>query len=129
MASSSGGAKTEMSKPRKKSPKQRAMLRAWIKALRSGKYKQGHKALSTADNYCCLGVLCDVAAPERWKGQQHDNLVYVASSRVRRMVGLSAYEQCNLIDLNDVYGKGFRAIANYIEKHILRARPKKKAPK
>ena len=34
----------------------------WIKALRSGKYKQGRGALRKTDNtYCCLGVLCDLA--------------------------------------------------------------------
>lgn len=33
----------------------------WIAALRSGKYKQGRGQLrSLNNNYCCLGVLCDV---------------------------------------------------------------------
>ena len=33
----------------------------WIDALRSGQYKQGHRVLRSAgDNYCCLGVLCEV---------------------------------------------------------------------
>jgi hypothetical protein len=37
-------------------------LRAeWVKALRSGKYKQGKKLLrSIEDAFCCLGVLCDL---------------------------------------------------------------------
>lgn len=30
----------------------------WLKALRSGDYKQGNGHLKTADNkFCCLGVL------------------------------------------------------------------------
>lgn len=35
----------------------------WIEALRSGEYKQGEGALhnNITDEYCCLGVLCDVA--------------------------------------------------------------------
>jgi hypothetical protein len=38
----------------------------WIKALRSGKYKQGVCALHTSDNkYCCLGVLCDLYDKDR----------------------------------------------------------------
>lgn len=32
----------------------------WIKALRSGKYKQGTGCLRKGDEYCCLGVLCEV---------------------------------------------------------------------
>jgi len=33
----------------------------WIKALTSGKYKQGKYVLRSKDNkFCCLGVLCDL---------------------------------------------------------------------
>lgn len=33
----------------------------WIKALTSGKYKQGRYVLRSKDNkFCCLGVLCDL---------------------------------------------------------------------
>jgi hypothetical protein len=41
---------------------QKANRKLWVKALRSGKYKQGTKVLRSADNaFCCLGVLCAVA--------------------------------------------------------------------
>lgn len=33
----------------------------WIEALRSGRYKQGQGSLRDHDEYCCLGVLCDLA--------------------------------------------------------------------
>ena len=34
----------------------------WVAALRSGKYKQGiHCLRSASDEYCCLGVLCDLS--------------------------------------------------------------------
>lgn len=33
----------------------------WVAALRSGEYAQGKKALSLDNQYCCLGVLCDLA--------------------------------------------------------------------
>lgn len=37
----------------------------WIKALRSGEFKQGSGALQASDDrYCCLGVACVVAAKE-----------------------------------------------------------------
>lgn len=32
----------------------------WVKALRSGKYKQGCRALRYDNMFCCLGVLCDL---------------------------------------------------------------------
>lgn len=33
----------------------------WVKALRSGKYKQGKGMLKSKDGeYCCLGVACDL---------------------------------------------------------------------
>ncbi len=37
----------------------------WIAALNSGDYKQGKWRLKTDDaNFCCLGVLCDLAVKE-----------------------------------------------------------------
>lgn len=40
--------------------------RAWVEALRSGKFKQGKSSLCRKsdvgiDEYCCLGVLCELA--------------------------------------------------------------------
>ncbi len=32
----------------------------WIKALESGKYKQGKNALNKNGSFCCLGVACEV---------------------------------------------------------------------
>lgn len=36
----------------------------WVAALRSGEYRQGEGMLHHVrdDNYCCLGVLCDLAS-------------------------------------------------------------------
>ena len=48
----------------KATKKQLANRKRWIKALRSGKYKQGYGCLgNTKSGYCCLGVgakVCDV---------------------------------------------------------------------
>ena len=33
----------------------------WVKALRSGEYKQAFLSLRSGQSYCCLGVLCVVA--------------------------------------------------------------------
>ena len=45
-------------------PKKKSRLNAgaklWLKALRSGKYKQGRGYLNKDSTCCCLGVLCEV---------------------------------------------------------------------
>lgn len=48
----------------------------WVKALRSGNYKQTEGHLKAGDGYCCLGVLCEVLGakfvpnPEYYKGDE-----------------------------------------------------------
>lgn len=41
----------------------KAIADQWVKALRSGKYKQGQGKLyrDGNDSYCCLGVLCKIS--------------------------------------------------------------------
>ncbi len=46
----------------------------WLNALRSGKYKQGTRALRSKDKYCCLGVLSDLYAKENGKRWKHNRL-------------------------------------------------------
>lgn len=41
-----------------------ALKTKWVEALRSGRYAQGRQRLRNGDNYCCLGVLCEVAGLE-----------------------------------------------------------------
>ena len=46
------------------------VLTKWLKALRSGKYKQGRGTLCQTDkkgneSFCCLGVLCDLYQKEQ----------------------------------------------------------------
>lgn len=38
----------------------------WIKALKSGKYKQTKAVLHNKEGYCCLGVLCDLMPKHKW---------------------------------------------------------------
>ena len=53
---------------------------AWVAALRSGDYAQGKRRLyrridETTGDYCCLGVLCDLAARVglgEWQDSRHD---------------------------------------------------------
>lgn len=39
-------------------------IEEWVKALRSGEFKQGKGALQTPGGFCCLGVACKVFIPE-----------------------------------------------------------------
>jgi hypothetical protein len=43
-----------------------SLKQKWVRALRSGKYKQASGQLKTEDGFCCLGVLCDVYDPSNW---------------------------------------------------------------
>jgi hypothetical protein len=40
----------------------------WVAALRSGEYLQGTSTLRIGDQFCCLGVLCDIYSAERGGG-------------------------------------------------------------
>lgn len=44
-------------------------MRAWVKALRSGEYKQTTEALRKrgSGGFCCLGVVCDISGLGVWK--------------------------------------------------------------
>lgn len=76
-----------------------AVKKAWVAALRSGKYKQGRGKLRTADNkFCCLGVLCNLHAqahPQFAATQtnptSYDNAEAFPSRRVMEWAGMSEY--------------------------------------
>ena len=103
----------------------------WIEALRSGKYKQGKKRLKTLEeNYCCLGVLCDIVKDELGIEWHESNEYYVISGNagvlpndVIDYTGLLSTtlpgnpNRC-LEGLNDLYGYTFEQIADVIEKEF-----------
>ncbi len=95
----------------------------WVKALRSGKYKQGFGALKSDNSYCCLGVLCDVSNIGAWDKSNRYlyNTQYSAATitqELRNKVGLTVEQQGKLIDLNDSDFKSFEDIASYIERYM-----------
>src|SRR5437868_3244044 len=118
----------------KKKPMGRAAtIRAWVKALRSGRYKQGRCKLRSTDNtYCCLGVLCQVAGLKQEPlaggfGYTFDGELghgYLPDG-FRCKLGISIEEQKELTRLNDAVMMDFSGIANFIEAELL----KKKAPR
>lgn len=111
--------------------------RMWVKALRSGQYKQTTQQLRDDDKFCCLGVLCDLHAKatgkSKWDGSVFQTRAYHDSMEVpkpvQRWAGL---RDCNpsvqgrrvhgelctsLAELND-NGYGFKRIATVIEKEL-----------
>lgn len=111
----------------------------WVKALRSGMFPQGKKALSPGGTYCCLGVACVLAVMEGVIPPPQDknnklafdgNTEYLPNS-VRNWLGLTNYTGefynteildsltgkkivSSLAGLND-QGCSFSAIADVIE--------------
>lgn len=79
---------------------------AWIAALRSGEYKQGHEYLHQGEQFCCLGVLCEVAGGS-WT-QEEDPSIFSSFGRTEFLFleelesfGLSYGEQTACYSLND----------------------------
>lgn len=101
----------------------------WVQALLSGDYEQGKDRLvDTDENWCCLGVLCDLAVESgavpgliRYKdhfktspNDRHDNM---PPPSVYEWAGLDEGEAMFLSDLND-QGTPFSAIATVIRRMI-----------
>lgn len=96
----------------------------WVEALRSEKYAQGRNLLRSSDNkFCCLGVLCDLVAPDGWLLEEN-GLRYDHSGNVGHLPGPIGYDtdisgdQCfTLMGMND-NGQSFAQIADWIEAHL-----------
>lgn len=98
----------------------------WLAALRSGSYQQGRDHLRDLDdNFCCLGVACDLFHPEppspRDTVYKYSKEVCLAPHSVkealllRTATGLpNSVELTALTDLND-RGVTFEEIADIIE--------------
>lgn len=94
------------------------LKKKWVKAPRSGKYKQGFRCLRTDDGrYCCLGVLCKVA-----RAKDEDLLGCYLPSDLARRAKVALRTQHHLGRLNDGWGgepsKSFLEIADYIEARL-----------
>jgi len=102
----------------------------WVKALRSGKYKQGRGALKTKNGYCCLGVLCDLHSREvNKKPAFEDTTEYLEASgllpdEVKEWAGLTQGEgnpqlgKHSATHHNDTNRRTFKQIADRIEKYL-----------
>jgi hypothetical protein len=48
--------------------------RKWVEALRSGEFEQGRSRLRKGDQYCCLGVACELYRREHPDGPDWDDV-------------------------------------------------------
>lgn len=112
----------------------------WLSALRSGEYTQGRAALrrmnkkTGREEFCCLGVLCDIAEKEGIVASllvddYYSYGAWAASgslpSEVMEWAGLPSNPSANdpeydtaLTYMNDIYAFPFETIALIIEKEF-----------
>jgi len=123
-----------------KNKRDRAAVKRWIKALRSGEYKQAHGRLrrwrNGEESFCCLGVLADIELEGTWAtaftdtsvlvlddGTEVDSLLGPVHDNSRRAVDslswLSREMREELVTRNDRLRRSFKRIADFIEKELL----------
>ncbi|HWG97181.1 MAG TPA: hypothetical protein VN647_08875 [Nitrospira sp.] len=92
--------------------------KAWVRALRSGKYQQGKGRLRKGDSYCCLGVACELAKRKRVIKRFVGNRSNLPQ-KVKKWLGLrseeGAYDFGYLTTDNDIWDKTFAQIADIID--------------
>lgn len=113
-------------------PKMNQYVKAkWVKALRSGKYKQSFGAMRSnyePDKFCPLGVLTHLYCREKHKGWNNvvESLVALpkcvahwARCSDNPVIGYSDYGYTvSVMTMNDGGRKSFNEIADMIEKNI-----------
>lgn len=112
--------------------------RDWVRALRSGKYKQCKSTLTKLEGskkvgHCCLGVLCELAlkkgvelettpSEEQDDALQYEDEYIFLPAKVRKWAALRendgdyAYDKDSLAGQNDS-GTSFKKIADVIEEN------------
>lgn len=96
----------------------------WLKALRSGNYKQGESELRASNNtYCCLGVAAHIAGCKSITSKGWIENTRGLSQPIRGIIKVPEILRGTkgiprkLANMND-RGKTFKQIANYIEKNL-----------
>ena len=94
----------------------------WVKALRSGEYKQGRLYLQRDNLFCCLGVLCKILnVPNIVSDYSNNTMTFDFGKEYNRVhipfefreyIGLPAIVEAKLINMNDELGKDFSQIAD-----------------
>lgn len=97
----------------------------WVAALRSGKYEQGFHAMRKkhkdgTETFCCLGVLCDIVEPKKWRHKKgeirytHNKADVYPTAELLDRIGLDPGDVNRLAGMND-NGVPFAEIADKIE--------------
>lgn len=106
---------------------QKAMKKKWIKALRSDEYEQGRGSLVSYNNeFCCLGVLCNISDLGEWKrtafGWRYEYngscSKYRLPSEVIAHFEILIHEEKALMNMNDGDRASFNQIADWIEENM-----------
>lgn len=104
----------------------------WIKALRSGEYKQGNFILHHADQYCCLGVACSIYGYNGIQMGEHQyiedifiGIPEIITGNISNMVvsmltSMNDGHDATIKDQQFTFNKkrSFKQIANFIEKYL-----------
>lgn len=113
----------------------KSVMIKWVKALRSGKYKQTKGYLKDSKGYCCLGVLCEISEIGEFvdegldyhylisKGRSYKSYLSILPVQVKHYAGLKSDNahimsiKTDLVTFNDSRDYTFHPIADIIEKH------------
>jgi len=104
----------------------------WLKALRSGEYKQTNGTLYDNGKHCCLGVACEVVGYNKPVGatigsqynkvppilRNDGELDYVVDALVALNDGMLSSQNPYLKHRTTRSKRSFKQIANFIEKNL-----------
>ena len=102
------------------------IAKGWARALRGGEYEQGKSQLRNKDEFCCLGVLCDLFSQETGEKWENDGCMacsFALPDEVRTWAeihssrGVFGNGQHCLSSMND-RGDSFADIADTIEANV-----------
>ena len=99
----------------------------WVEALRSGDYLQTTRKLKQNSRYCCLGVLCNIVDPSKWRLEfgfinevyayttdDEAGVAYLPDAVQALLDPMDSEDFYTLTKLNDEQGLSFTAIADFI---------------
>lgn len=97
------------------------LKKVWVKALRSGDYKQGKGNLYKKGRFCCIGVLCDIQGID-WRKELprvFDRQTTIPP-REYDPTGITGDTYDTLGEMNDdkTNKNSFKKIADWIEKNL-----------
>ena len=106
----------------------KALKAKWLEALRSGRYKQGRYRLrNNGDEFCCLGVLCDISGHGEWEHLPGKGYTYKRGEEdddsglpqfMHDIVNMTCQQGYKLMGMNDDDWLSFPEIAEWIEENI-----------